>query len=76
MRLSKRANGSIGQKYSFALCYTDSSLGYPVIRNTAEMYAENPTDDLKEKILFYASRFAGGANYDEVKSEYDIPFGK
>lgn len=76
MRLSKRADGSIGQKYSFALCYTDSSLGYPVIRNTAEMYAENPTADLKEKILFYASRFAGGANYDEVKSEYDIPFGK
>lgn len=51
MRLSKRADGSIGQKYSFALCYTDSSLGYPVIRNTAEMYAENPTADLKEKIL-------------------------
>ncbi|MFR6641344.1 MAG: hypothetical protein ACLUSP_08460 [Christensenellales bacterium] len=34
------------------MCYTDSSLGYPVIRNTAEMYAENPTADLKEKSCF------------------------
>lgn len=76
MRLSKRADGSIGQKYSFALCYTDDSLGYPVIRNTAEMYAENPTADLKEKILFYASRFAGGVNYNEVKPEYELPFVK
>ena len=74
MCLEKRPDGTIKQSYSFTLCYTDESAGYPVIRDTFDMYKENPSEELKENILFYASRFAG-VKYAEVSEKYEIPFG-
>lgn len=75
MQLSKTPDGKIRQRYSFVLCYTDEECGVPIIKNTYDMYRENQSEKLKTEILEYASRFAGGASYETVQTEYEIPFG-
>ena len=46
----------------------------PKTTNTFDQYQERPSDDLKERILYYANKFIDrNGYYLEVLDEYEVP---
>ncbi len=61
------------EKLSFHLAYVqEDEEHHTCIRDTAELFAENPDEDLKEEILYYVNRFIGKDIYSGIQKEYTL----